>query len=110
MLVLAVTLISLVILVGLYMSTHILQKKPFPKLFSYAHLGMAALGAILTIIAATKGGILLWANTALAVIVATLGFMLTFGKFGKRNGRSVLALHAILASICYLFLVYNTFF
>ena len=59
MLILAVILISLVIVIGFYMSIHIIQKKPFPKSFSYVHLGMAALGAIFTIIAAIKGGILL---------------------------------------------------
>lgn len=91
------------------MANQILKKKPFPKAYSYLHLGLALLGAVLTIIAALSGGSLLWMNIGLAVLVALLGFSIAFRLFRDYKAKILLLLHGLLATICYLFLLYNTF-
>ena len=109
MLIYAVIAITLAILVGIGMASQILQKKPFHKGYSFLHLGLVLLGALFTIIAALSGGVLLWWNIGLAVIVSLLGFMLAFRLVGQTKAIAVLAIHAGLALSCYLFLAYNTF-
>jgi len=110
MLTYAFVFVSGVVLVGLYMLMQIARKKRYPKWCSLAHLGLDSAGALLVILVAlAAGGMLLWANIGLAVVVAALGITVGLRKFHGATGRVVLGLHVVLAVICYLFLMYNVF-
>ncbi|MCL2297130.1 MAG: hypothetical protein FWC38_08720 [Proteobacteria bacterium] len=110
MLTYAFVFVSAVVLIGLYMLMQTAQKKRYTKWFPLAHLGLDSVGALLVIVAALAiGGMLLWANIGLAVIVAALGIAVGLRKFHGAAGKMLLALHVVLAVICYLFLMYNVF-
>jgi len=96
--------VSVAIIVGFYM----LLKKKYPKWLPLAHLCFISTGAILAIIAAyDTGAMLLWANICLAVVVFGLGIIVGLRRIKGTSSKIILKLHIVLASICYLLLVYN---
>lgn len=109
MLTLSAIFVAISIGFGIYMTLRILQKKPYTKRYPAAHLLTVAIGAILALIPALYGNTYLWPNIGLAVIVALFGCAVGFYKFrNSKNRLTTLAIHGILALICYLLLLYNT--
>ena len=110
MLMLSVVSITVVVLIGGYMVVTLYQGKTLPRRYGLVHAGFAGVGALLTIVAAVVSGDgRLWANIGLAVMVTVFGIVLGLRKLRQPARRVVLVLHATMAMICFLFLIYNTF-
>jgi len=110
MLTYALVLVSAVVLTGLLMLAQTTQKKRYSNWYPLAHLGLDSIGALLVIIIAlVAGGMLLWANIGLAVVVAALGIAVGLQRIRGTTSKIILTLHVVLAVICYFFLIYNVF-
>lgn len=110
MLIFSALSIFIAITIGCAMVFRILTKKPVTVWHKIAHVGMVAVGALLAVIAAFQtGDMRLWANIALSILVVILGIFVGLKKFRGKTGWFVLVLHAVLATICYLILLFNTF-
>ena len=109
MLIFAVAVFTLVAVMGLGLIVDVFKGSPSTKTFAILHAGFALLGSVLVILAALGGDSRVWINIGLAVVIITLGGLVSCRRHRDKPVKALAVTHASLAVVCYLILVYFAF-
>ena len=101
MLIFALTIFTLVAIMGLGLALDVFKGVGSPVLFARIHALLALIGSALVIAAALAGDNRVWINIGLAVVIIGLGILISFRRQKGLPVKGLAALHGSLAVACY---------
>lgn len=101
MLIFALTIFTLVAIMGLGLALDVFKGAGSSIIFARTHAGLALAGSALVIAAALGGDDRVWINIGLAVVIIGLGLLISFRRQKGLPVKALAALHGGLAVVCY---------
>ena len=106
MLILALTIFTLVALMGLGLALDVFKGAGSSIIFARIHALLALIGSALVIGAALAGDERVWINIGLAVVIIVLGVLISIRRQQGLPVKGLAVLHGGLAVVCYSILGY----